>query len=263
MVCMAGVGGPRTLATIVFTDTVGFSRLAGLDEANALSLLSRDIEAMKVSCAAQGGKVLNQTGDGLMMMFSSAAGGMRCALEIQGQIAERIRDLPSDQVLHHRIGIHVGDVVFEGDNILGDGVNVAARLQTEAKPDAICFSRTVHDLIKNKVPVDAAYLGPRTLKNLPERIMVWQISLPGDNSPASLPSFGDLQSEAEEGAGGAKGVLMLAGSAGLAIQVPPPAHVSPVGVQVRPGVTVMAGVANSSSTSFNSSEEARALWRRE
>jgi class 3 adenylate cyclase len=215
MVLMADMGGARTLATIVFTDTVGFSRLAGLNEASALSLLGRDLEAMKAACAARGGRVLNQTGDGLLLMFGSAVEGMRCALDIQGQIAERIKTLPPDQVLHHRIGLHVGDIVFEGDNILGDGVNIAARLQSEAKPDSICFSRTVYDLIKNKVEINATYLGPRALKNIAERVPVWQFNLPLDSAPTAGPSFDPVPEEV--GASGTKGVAMIAGSGALVL----------------------------------------------
>jgi len=250
MVPMAADASQRTLATIIFTDGVGFSRLAGLNEAHALSLLSRDLDAMKVACAAHGGKVLNQTGDGLLMMFTSAAGAMRCALDIQGQIATRIRTLPADEVLHHRIGIHVGDVVFEGDQILGDGVNVAARLQSEAKTDSIAISRTVHDLIKNKVAVNATYMGPRILKNIPERVPVWMIPLAGDGAQPTADQF-DLAQE-DTGASGAKGMIMIAGSAGLVLvmvfllvrfwpsnkeSAPPPPPTPPVTNEIAPGKT--------------------------
>jgi hypothetical protein len=104
--------------------------------------------------------------------------------------------------------------VIDGDNVYGDGVNVASRLQAEARPDSICFSRVVHDVIKNKVPVKAVYLGPRTLKNIPERVMIWQAMPGGEPHRSSTADFGPL-TEPETGAIGTKGAFFLVLSVAL------------------------------------------------
>jgi class 3 adenylate cyclase len=200
--------GTRSLAAIVFTDVAGFSRIAGLNEPRALELLNRDFLLMRQSCERHTGKVVNVMGDGMLMLFPSAVEAMQCALEIQAEFHARASG-QTEEVLHHRIGVHVGDVVMDGDNVYGDGVNVASRLQAEARPDAICFSRTVYDVIKNKVQVNATYLGPRSLKNIPERVMIWQALPLGDASHPTEADFA-LLSPPESGAIGAKGGVLIA-----------------------------------------------------
>ncbi|HWD42047.1 MAG TPA: adenylate/guanylate cyclase domain-containing protein [Fimbriimonas sp.] len=204
-------GAGRILATIVFTDAIGFSRLAGINESRALELLQRDLDGMRSACERHDGKVVNTTGDGLMMMFGSAVAAMECAIDVQNQIVERSRTLPPEDVLHHRIGVHLGDVVIEGDTVLGDGVNIASRLESEARPDSICFSRTVSDVIKNKIDIHPTYLGPRMLKNIPEPVMVWQLYPQKDLRSEPERAAFELKSE-ETGATGAKGALFMIGS---------------------------------------------------
>lgn len=168
-------GGQRVLAAIFFTDTVGFSALMRKDEERALRLVARDLEQMKTTCAAFGGQVLKSTGDGLMVLFTSAVQAVACALEIQRDFHAKNLELPKSEELQHRIGIHLGDVFQQSGDVMGDGVNVAARLQTEAVPGGICLSKTVYDVVHNRLPFYVNDLGPRKLKNI-GTITAYQIS---------------------------------------------------------------------------------------
>ena len=169
--------GRRTLAAIVFTDVAGFSARVQDDEDRTLRLVKRDFDFMKKICGRAGGQVLKSTGDGLLMFFSSAVQAVTCALEIQRSFARAARKLPADQLLQHRIGIHLGDVFVDGADVMGDGVNIAARIQGEAEPGGICISQTVYDVVKNRVGVRTTYLGPRDLKNIREAVPVYSVLL--------------------------------------------------------------------------------------
>jgi class 3 adenylate cyclase len=174
--------GQRTLAAIVFTDTVGFSKLMSKDEELALRLVARDLAYMKMTCEAFGGQVLKSTGDGLLMLFTSAVQAVACALEIQRDFQKQNLELPKAERLQHRIGIHLGDVFQNGGDVMGDGVNIAARLQTEAVPGGICLSQTVYDVVHNRLPFYVNHLGARTLKNI-GKVTAYQISpADGDRS---------------------------------------------------------------------------------
>ncbi len=164
----------RILAAIVFTDVVGFSKLAAANEARVYTSLQRDMGVITQLCRAHSGQVLNTMGDGMLLCFGSAVDAMACAVEIQRTLYSQSLTLPAQDVLHHRIGVHLGDIIMSGDNVFGDGVNIAARLQAEAKPDGICFSRTVNEVIKNKLKINAQYLAPRQLKNI-GKVEIWQI----------------------------------------------------------------------------------------
>ncbi|MDR3689069.1 MAG: adenylate/guanylate cyclase domain-containing protein [Fimbriimonas sp.] len=164
----------RILAAIVFTDVVGFSKLAAQNEARVYTALQRDMGIITSLCRAHSGQVLNTMGDGMLLCFTSAVDAMSCAVEIQRTLYSQSSTIPATDVLHHRIGVHLGDIIMSGDNVFGDGVNIAARLQAEAKPDGICFSKTVHEVIKNKLKIDAQYMAPRQLKNI-GKVEIWQI----------------------------------------------------------------------------------------
>lgn len=169
--------GHRTLAAIVFTDGVSFSRRMAQDEDNTLRLLHRDFKLMRQLCSQFEGQVIKSTGDGLLMYFCSAVQAVGCAQEIQRKIASKNKRLPSAERLEHRIGIHLGDVFLMNDDVMGDGVNIAARLQAEAEPGGICISQTVYDVVKNRLSLKTTYLGPRELKNIREAIPIYQILL--------------------------------------------------------------------------------------
>jgi len=177
----------RTLAAIVLTDAVGFSARMSVDEEQTLKLIQRDLQLIKTLCCAKEGKVLKSTGDGLLLFFTSAMQAVSCAIEVQKRLAEVNADLPSEKVLWHRIGVHLGDVFFSESDVMGNGVNIAARLQTEAHPGGICISNVVYDVVKSQMPLEATYAGALKLKNIQQEVPAYQISPiapPAKDTPA-------------------------------------------------------------------------------
>lgn len=169
--------GQRSLAAIVFTDVVSFSARMQTDEETTLRLLQRDFAAMRKMCAEHQGSVLKTTGDGLLLYFSSAVQAVACALTLQRHFAEQAKTQPAAETLTHRVGIHLGDVFVNDQDVMGDGVNIAARLQAEAQPGGICISQTVYDVVKNKLALHVTKLGPRELKNISEAIPIYRLLL--------------------------------------------------------------------------------------
>jgi class 3 adenylate cyclase len=203
----------RILAAIVFTDVVGFSRLAAQNEARVYVALQRDLGVMTNLCRAHGGQVLNTMGDGMLMCFMSAVDAMTCAIEIQRTLFNQSLSLPAKDILQHRIGVHLGDVIMSGDNVFGDGVNVAARLQTVAKPGGICFSHTVYEVVRNKLDLrEAAFVGNQQLKNLGQPTKIWQIPPHEDRRKAATAVDLPTPEPVDTGASGFKGFAMIAGS---------------------------------------------------
>jgi class 3 adenylate cyclase len=177
--------GHRALAAIVFSDIVDFSARVGQDEEHALKLVRRDLDIMKGMCEKHEGQVLKTTGDGLLMFFSSAVQAVACAQEIQEGFAEMEKKLSAKNTLRHRIGIHLGDVFVSETDVMGDGVNIAARIQAEAAPGGICISQTVYDVVKNRLEIKTTYLGPRELKNIKEAVPVYRILLAAQGAGAA------------------------------------------------------------------------------
>ena len=193
----SGHSSQRTLAAIVFTDVVSFSARMQRDEMGTLTLLQRDFAEMRRVCEAHEGAVLKTTGDGLLMTFSSAVHAVACALAMQRQFAAEAKGHPAGDALQHRIGIHLGDVLVQNQDVMGDGVNIAARLQAEAEPGGICISQTVYDVVKNKLELHVLSIGARDLKNISETIPVYRLLMEahslgtttGPKSGATMPSF--------------------------------------------------------------------------
>ena len=171
----SGSDDQRTLASIMFTDVVGFSKLVGQNEQRATKALNRDFDIFYRLVSQHNGEVLNTMGDGMMVVFLSATECMKCALAMQGILHEIAVSAPEDGVLEHRFGLHIGEIILKGKNTVGDGVNQAARIQTLAKPNAIAMSRDFYDLIKTQVPNNAKYLGPVMTKNISEPIPIFEI----------------------------------------------------------------------------------------
>ncbi len=169
--------GQRSLAAIVFTDVVSFSARMQTDEEATLTLLQRDFDTIREICTQHQGSVLKTTGDGLLLYFSSAVQAVACALAMQRFFAEQAKTRPATQSLVHRLGIHLGDVFVNDQDVMGDGVNIAARLQAEAEPGGICISQTVYDVVKNKLALHVTRLGPRELKNISQRIPIYRLLL--------------------------------------------------------------------------------------
>lgn len=176
--------GHRTLATVVFTDCVGFSAKMSVDEDHTLDLIRRDLKLMKQVCDEFEGRVLKSTGDGLLMCFISAVKAVEYAIEIQKKLTERAANLPPQDFLNHRIGIHLADIFINETDVMGNGVNIAARLQTLAEPGGICISQTVYDVVKAGMHIQTSYLGPQELKNIREVVPTYKILLNPDAASA-------------------------------------------------------------------------------
>lgn len=177
--------GQRTLAAIVLTDAVGFSARMSIDEENTLSLIHADLKLIETLCHRFEGQVIKSMGDGILMYFVSAVQAVSCSLEIQQQLHQRHQEETVEQPLQHRIGVHLGDVFFKNSDVMGNGVNIAARLQTEAHPGGICISKIAYDVVKSRLTLNAAYAGPLQLKNIREPQPAYHLYLPGTVPPAA------------------------------------------------------------------------------
>ena len=145
----------RKLAAILVSDVVGYSRLAGADEDRTLSRLrGLRSDLIDPAIAAHHGRIVKRTGDGSLIEFRSAVDAVRCAIEVQNGLVERNAGVPSDKRIEFRVGIHVGDVVEEADgDLMGDGVNIAARLEGIAKPGTICLSEDAYRQVRDKIKI--------------------------------------------------------------------------------------------------------------
>jgi len=142
----------RRLAAIVAADVVGYSRLMGRDESGTLAVLKAlRREVVDPPIAAHGGRIVKTTGDGLLLEFPSVVDAVRCVVEVQSAMAAKAANVAEDRRIALRIGVNIGDVIIEGDDIFGDGVNVAARLQEIAAPGGICVSGRVYDDIRDRL----------------------------------------------------------------------------------------------------------------
>ncbi len=182
--------GQRLLAAIMVTDAVGFSARMSVDEALTLRLIDRDLTLIAQICLDFGGKVLKSTGDGLLMYFLSAVEAVSCGLEMQRQLTEQTLGLDPDQYLDHRIGIHLGDIVVSEQDVMGNGVNITARLQTYAQPRGICVSQTIFDVVKARLNLNVTFLGALSLKNIHEPVPAYQIH-PYSDLDSGPPSTGE------------------------------------------------------------------------
>jgi class 3 adenylate cyclase/TolB-like protein len=181
----------RRLAAIVAADVAGYSRLMGKDESATLATLkAHRRELIDPKITEYGGRIVKTTGDGLLLEFPSVVDAVRCAVDMQRGMAQRNADVPADRAIAFRIGINVGDIIIDGDDIFGDGVNVAARLETLAEPGGICVSRVVRDQVLDKLSFAFDDLGPQEVKNIVRPVEVFRVALgPDVPSAAVLPDI--------------------------------------------------------------------------
>jgi type VI secretion system protein ImpC len=181
--------GEYSLAAVVFTDVVGFSLRAGEDERRALSCLQRDFRLMMPLVERYHGHLIKTLGDGQLLCFQSATNAVVYAISVQLALMDAAADLPPDEVLQHRIGIHLGDVFLSGDDVNGNGVNIASRLQGKAEPGGICISQPVYDVVRHLQTIRVNYLGPQDLKNIRDAVPIYQILLDAarDDGRADAP----------------------------------------------------------------------------
>ena len=171
--------GMRKIAAILVADVVGYSRLAGVDEDRTLSRL-RGLRSDLIDPAidAHHGRIVKRTGDGTIIEFRSVVDAVRCAIEVQNGMVERNAGLPPERRIEFRVGIHLGDVVEEADgDLMGDGVNIAARLEGIAEPGAICLSEDAYRQVKGRLDLAVTDLGPTQLKNIAEPIRVYSLEV--------------------------------------------------------------------------------------
>jgi len=169
----------RRLTTILAADVAGYSRLMGADEQATLASLKTSREMIAAEIARHRGRVVNTAGDSILAEFPSVVNGVECAVRIQRDLAERNATRPQDRRMHFRIGINLGDVLIEGEDLFGEGVNIAARLQALAEPGGILVSGSVFEQVRNKLTLSFDFLGPQSVKNIAEAVPAWRIVLNG------------------------------------------------------------------------------------
>ena len=177
----------RRLAAILAADVAGYSRLIGVDEEGTLAALkSLRKSLIDPKTADHHGRIVKRTGDGALVEFASAVDAVRCALEIQRAMSRRNAETPEDRRIAFRIGINLGDIVIEDDDIFGDGVNIAARLESIAPPGGVCISEDVYKQVRGKL--DAAFedTGEQQLKNIVQPVRVY-LTRSGEASFDSSP----------------------------------------------------------------------------
>jgi adenylate cyclase len=182
----------RKLAAILVSDVVGYSRLAGADEDRILARLrTLRSDLIDPTIAVHHGRIVKRTGDGSIIEFRSVVAAVNCAIEVQRAMVERNAEVASEKRIEFRIGIHLGDVVEESDgDLMGDGVNIAARLQGVAKPGGICISEDAYRQVKSRLDLKVSDLGPVPLKNIAEPMRAYSLEVgqPSDAKPPSAAS---------------------------------------------------------------------------
>jgi TolB-like protein/cytochrome c-type biogenesis protein CcmH/NrfG len=179
----------RRLAAILAADVAGYSRLMGADETGTALVLREHRAAADPLVAEHGGRIVKTTGDGVLIEFASVVGAVDCAVALQMLAAQRNAAIPGDRRMEWRIGVHLGDVLVEGDDILGDGVNIAARLEGIAEPGGICISEDAFRQVRGKVDAEFADIGEQSLKNIARPVRVYRL-VPQQSAeplPAALP----------------------------------------------------------------------------
>ena len=225
--------GTRKIAAILVADIVGYSRLAGTDEDRTLSRL-RGLRSDLIDPAidAHHGRIVKRTGDGSLIEFRSVVDAVRCAIEVQNGMAERNAGLPPERRIEYRIGIHLGDVVEESDgDLMGDGVNIAARLEGITAPGAICLSEDAYRQVKGRLDLAVTDLGQTQLKNIADSIRVYslQVGVPAQAKPATAqgPIAPQKRSSLAPLAAGVAALLtVLAGSVWWLLEANRPATVA-------------------------------------
>src|SRR5579862_5052994 len=177
----------RRLAAILAADVVGYSRLMGTDEEGTLERLKEHRrELIDPKIAEHRGRIVKTTGDGVLIEFPSVVDAVRCAVEVQRGMAERNAAIPVERRIELRIGINLGDIITDDDDIYGDGVNVAARLEALAHPGGICISRVVRDQVRDKLDFAFEDMGEQIVKNIARPVRVYRVE-PNIGAGAILP----------------------------------------------------------------------------
>ena len=168
---------------------VGYSRLMEADESGAAARLkAHRNELIDPVIAENSGRIIKTTGDGMLVEFASVVDAVTCAAEIQRRMARRNTDLLDDRCIDFRLGVNLGDVIIDGDDIQGAGVNIAVRLEGLAQPGGVCVSRTVVEHVKDKLDLEFEALGPQKVKNIAEPVSAFRLVPGADATPAKTPT---------------------------------------------------------------------------
>ncbi len=179
----------RKLAAILAADVVGYSRMMGEDEAGTAEAVRERRETAQPIIAAHGGRIFKTMGDGMLIEFPSVVAAVECAVAMQRQMAASNEGAPEGKRILYRIGVHLGDVLVEGEDILGDGVNIASRLEGVADPGGVSISGAAHEHVRGRVEAEFIDLGEKTLKNIARPVHVYAARIDTDRSgraPAPL-----------------------------------------------------------------------------
>jgi class 3 adenylate cyclase len=181
----------RKLAAILVADIVGFSRLTGADEERTLARIrGLRSDLIDPTIAVYRGRIVKTTGDGSIIEFRSVVDAVRCAIEVQTGLIERNAGVPPERRIEYRVGVHLGDVVEESDgDLMGDGVNIAARLEGVAKPGAICLSEDAYRQVKGRLDLKVTDLGATQLKNIAEPIRVYSLEVGQEPQAQAQPPW--------------------------------------------------------------------------
>ena len=174
---MTEEGVTRKLAAIVYADVAGYSRLTDQDEEGTHKTLGTYLDLISAAIERRKGRVVHYAGDAILAEFGSAVVALKCAVEVQRDLAVHNEGIPEDRKFQFRIGVNLGDVIVDRDDIYGDGVNVAARLESLAQPGGICLSSKVLEEVRNKLEVGFEFLGEQSVKNIEKPIPVYRVLL--------------------------------------------------------------------------------------
>jgi adenylate cyclase len=205
----------RKLTTILSADAVGYSRLMGQDEAATLATLKAHRAAMAEQIAAHRGRIVNTAGDALLAEFASVVNAVEGAIAVQRDLAERNESLPDGRRLPFRIGVNLGDVIVDGADLYGDGVNIAARLQALAEPGGILISGAVYEHVRNKLALGFDFLGAQPVKNIADAVPVYRVLLHPGAPPPPAPSSVTQGAAAAAGNERLRRVSLMAAQAAL------------------------------------------------
>jgi class 3 adenylate cyclase len=169
----------RKLLTILSADVVGYSRLMAEQEERTLEIFIGHKKVFEAQVAEHKGRIFNTAGDAILAEFPSAVEGLRCAIVIQEKLWELNKTLPASQAVNFRIGLNIGDVMVQGTDLMGDGVNIAARVQTAAMPGGVCISGSLHDQIQGKLTVPLIFAGEKVYKNIPHPVRTYAVKFAG------------------------------------------------------------------------------------
>jgi len=178
----------RKLAGIFYADVAGYSRLTGADENGTHRALRTYLDAIASHIQARNGRVVHYAGDAVLAEFGTVSDALGCAVDVQRDLRARNRDLPDERKVQFRIGVNLGEVIVDQDEIYGDGVNVAARLESLAEPGGICISESARTAIGKKLPLDFESLGEQRVKNIEEPVRAYKVRFEVDSVSSPGPS---------------------------------------------------------------------------